>query len=806
MSPDMPRPGFLVSASTLAVVATLALGAPARAQALASPACGTENLLAGKLPTSSEGLRGNTRLVTDGEAAPEGAQWDAPVAVTFEIASGALTYDLGQPTPVSAFSLQADANDIYKIWGSLDGAPGTFKLLVEAENVVSVGHGLRTRPITIAPTMVRYLRVGEPEGDNFYSISEFQAFCEAPSPFPPHLRIVNAPPAKVAPTTFWSFSWWDNDASSRVEMGIAFFALAVVGWGIWLARKGTPGSFKKTRDRLLMVVGLLSFCAYWNFFAFHFGNYFHVWDTFHYYVGSKYFNELSYDRLYECDAVADAEDPSLRRRVELRKIMNLRTNMMESTNDILAHPERCKSHFTPERWEAFKKDVTYFRLKNGVKRWEDAQGDHGYNATPVWNIMGTWLSNIGPASDDLCWYLTRIDPLFIIGLTLMTWWAYGWRTLSVALAVFATCFPCRFYWTGGAFLRWDWLFYFVGGVCLVRKEKPFLGGLFLGYSTLLRVFPGFAFIGPGIVVVQQLMGPPSPDRPWWKPAPFASLRELTARIDRRYVRLIAGAALAFVVLVPVSFVVSNGPGAYREFKRNSEKHENTPLTNFMGLKTVLIYRPSEAGHFLKNDKLEDPWGHWKQVKLETGKRMKFPLLIAVIAFTMLLWRALRGRQPWVALSMGATMMAIPFELTCYYYSFMFVVALLYEEQPEAGALLLAATALSGFIDWAPTRYLPNHPPWNRMLMPTWFDEQYTWMSVFIIAAFVWALYRFAYPEPQAALAGVGTAALPDSDDGVDGVDGVDGDAHADDKKGAPAASTPRRPRRGTGKGGARRRK
>ena len=77
----------------------------------------------------------------------------------------------------------------------------------------------------------------------------------------------------------------------------------------------------------------------------------------------------------------------------------------------------------------------------------------------------------------------------------MSLWAFGWRTTCVALAVFATNFPSRFYWTGGAFLRWDWLFYFVGGVCLVKKERNVLGGFFLGYSTLLRIFPVFVSAG-----------------------------------------------------------------------------------------------------------------------------------------------------------------------------------------------------------------------------------------------------------------------------------------------------------------------
>ena len=76
-------------------------------------------------------------------------------------------------------------------------------------------------------------------------------------------------------------------------------------------------------------------------------------------------------------------------------MMNLRTNMMEGTQQILAHPEDCKNHFTPRALGDFKKDVAYFRDKHDVKRWEEAQTDHGYNATPVWNIVGTTLANTG---------------------------------------------------------------------------------------------------------------------------------------------------------------------------------------------------------------------------------------------------------------------------------------------------------------------------------------------------------------------------------------------------------------------------
>jgi hypothetical protein len=728
-----------------AALATLGTARTAAAESFSSSAvCTTDNLLAGRQPIWRQDLRGNPRLITDGAVGPEGAMWDAPVGVVLETPAGSVTYDLGEVRPVSAFLLQADANDTYKIFGAEENRPEAYKLLVEVDNVLaSQGHGLRTRTVIVPATPVRYLRVGEADGDSFYSISEFQAYCRAPTPFPPNMTVTAAPPAAVPPPPgFWKFAWWENDASSRVEMSLAIAALALVGWGIWLGKKGRADFKKKLRDGLLIAIGLLSFCAYWNFFSFHFGNYIHMWDTFHYYVGSKYFNELSYDRLYECVAVADSEEPGLRRRVELRKIMNLRTNMMEGTNDILTHPERCKEHFSPDRWQSFRHDVAFFRTHHDIKRWEEAQTDHGYNGSPVWNIMGTTLTNTAPASDAQIKWLTRIDPLFIIGLTLVSLWAFGWRTTCVAWAVFATNFPSRFYWTGGSLLRWDWLFYLVAGVCLVKKEKPIFGGFLLGYSTLLRIFPLFIFSGPILLIIRQAWGTPSPERPWWQPEPVEGSKSITSRVDKRLVMILAGAALAAAILIPVSLATSNGIAGYRAFAFNTQKHKETPLTNYMGLRTVVAYSPSEAGRVMKDDRQEDPWGPWKRQKLRTFHK-RFPLYLACAAiFVVLLFGALRDAEPWVACSMGAMMIAVGVELTCYYYSFLFVVAFLYHKRRDAGAILLAATAITGLIDWSPTRYIPDVRPWMNLKWSQWLDEQYMAMSIFTLLAFGWIMYRF----------------------------------------------------------------
>jgi hypothetical protein len=179
----------------LASLMAAILAGPAFASMAAAASCGTENLLSGKKPSASQAVKGDVGVVTDGTVGPEGAPWDAPVTITLENMNSSITYDLGEAREVSAIVLQADANDTYKVMGSADGSPASYKLLVELPNVVDRGHGLRTRANQITPTTVRYLRVGDGNGDNFFSVSEFAAYCKAPTPFPPGMKVVDVPPS-----------------------------------------------------------------------------------------------------------------------------------------------------------------------------------------------------------------------------------------------------------------------------------------------------------------------------------------------------------------------------------------------------------------------------------------------------------------------------------------------------------------------------------------------------------------------------------------------------------------------------------
>ena len=103
-----------------------------------------------------------------------------------------------------------------------------------------------------------------------------------------------------------------------------------------------------------------------------------------------------------------------------------------------------------------------------------------------------------------------------------------------------------------------------------------LGGAALAYATLLRVFPGFIFIGPALGL-------------GWH---FYKHR----RLEPRYARFFAGRGAGHRAAgAAVSLAVSGGVDAYQRFVQNTVKHKETPLTNYMGLRTVLAYRPARRG-------------------------------------------------------------------------------------------------------------------------------------------------------------------------------------------------------------------
>lgn len=228
---------------------------------------------------------------------------------------------------------------------------------------------------------------------------------------------------------------------------------------------------------------------------------FHSWEHFHYYLGAKYFPELSYARLYGCTAVAEAERVGVEE-MDGRRMRDLAADEVVSVAAALARPDDCKHHFTASRWRAFGDDVMFFREALGGM-WDRMQQDHGYNPPPTWALAGGLLASIAPASVETQSTLALIDPLLLAAMLGMIGWAFGAHVLLVAIVVWACQVPGAATWTTGAFLRQDWLFCLVAGVCCARRGWPALAGIALASSAALRVFPALLLVLPLVVIVRR---------------------------------------------------------------------------------------------------------------------------------------------------------------------------------------------------------------------------------------------------------------------------------------------------------------
>ncbi|MDD9967770.1 MAG: hypothetical protein OXR73_16160, partial [Myxococcales bacterium] len=430
--------------------------------------------------------------------------------------------------------------------------------------------------------------------------------------------------------------------------------------------------------------------AWWNLGHFHYDHYVHIWEHYHYFMGSKYAPELRYSRIYECTAVADIAD-GRRQQVKKRPMRRLDTdNSLGTAELVLKDPSRCKRHFGRDRWMAFRKDIRFFRGRFSKKRWDRSQTDHGYNATPVWGITARLITS---AVGDLSWKkierLAAIDSILLLAMWLAVLWTFGWQPACVALVYWGCNFPARFYWNGGAFLRFDWLFFMTVGVCLLRKRWHFGAGAFLTIATGLRVFPGFVVAALILKAVGRMV------------------QERRFVLSRQHAAFAAGCITTIALLVPASNWATDGLDAWSQFVSNSDKHLKTALTNNMGLKTVLGYDYDTRASQMRNPKLHDPFQGWKDARKHYYEARQPILLLLIALFVVMLARACTREDDWAAACLGVGLMPIAMELTCYYYGFLLLYGLMWERRKLPGILAVALAAVTyplSLLEWNDDRF------------------------------------------------------------------------------------------------------
>jgi hypothetical protein len=481
--------------------------------------------------------------------------------------------------------------------------------------------------------------------------------------------------------TSWSGKMFESDNFRNQFLTPIAIGLALTTAALFMLERrarllGQPFT-KKAVKWACIAITVLGFFTYFDFLNpnVRYNNYYHRHEFFHYYMGSKYFGQIGYARLYECTAIAEVE-LGFGDKLKKQDMRDLHVNLIKPITDtyVFSDPQQCKSHFDPEKWEAFKTDVKWFEQSARGTYWDNMKKDHGYNPPPVWTMAGKILGSFGPASDGYFKVLSLIDVFIHIGVIVMLGWAFGLRTMAVGSVFWGCNAVANFYWTGGAFMRQDWVFFIIASVCLARKRHFGLSGAALMWSALLRVFPAVCFFGGGVIVL------------------FHLIKKRSLHPDHK--RWIAGAAIAMGVLVPASIAVS-GVGAYKEFAHHISTHRNTPLTNHMGLETMLSHSWGGRMLYTQDDRLDDPFEGWKEGRTARITQLKWVqkgivLLIAAWAA----WALRRTKLLWVGIPLSVPLLISLINLTCYYYVVVLTAVVLVRARPALAVALLATSAAS----------------------------------------------------------------------------------------------------------------
>ncbi|MSP25229.1 MAG: hypothetical protein EXR75_08705 [Myxococcales bacterium] len=575
--------------------------------------------------------------------------------------------------------------------------------------------------------------------------------------------------AAIALTTgvfFYALQKYVPNHARAVELAKA--AIAITAAGCVFYEQHRKGQERPIAERWKKIVGvtlaLAAITAYFNGFSFGYPRYYHRWDQYHYYMGAKYFPELGYKNLYKCAAIAEDELGTLKveldrpagdvaaptqvvdMRAEMRdpdkKVRDLPgqfasefggDNLLVPVQPILAHPEQCRDLFSATRWEAYKNDVAFFRVVSGKQYWTDMQKDHGFNPPPVWTIAGKVFSELAPTSVQFMQFLATLDLIYLAGMFIVLWWGFGWRVFAAGAIFWGCQSSAPFYWTGGAFLRQDWLFFSVLSVACIRRRHFKVAGAALVYAGLLRIFPGLVVIGTLVPVLAHVV----------------EKRRMHA--DHR--RMLVGGCLAAALLIPLSVALTAKDSYKTFFQHTIQTHDKTPLTNHMGLQVVVAHKffefekpgirsaeereaylrslpnaetsplrylapirfpirlatgkSSGQMEFVRDDKLTDPFKTWKDLRNERyAKYRVIAWAIVGVSLGFFIMVAHRIRSLWVAQCLGQLFVILLSQLTCYYYSFMILAAPLIRLRPRIEVGLYGLAAVTQII-WMNSQFNDN---------------------------------------------------------------------------------------------------
>lgn len=225
-----------------------------------------------------------------------------------------------------------------------------------------------------------------------------------------------------------------------------------------------------------------------------------VRDDFNYLLGTKYYRELGYTRLYQCALTTQIE----RGNETPKWVRSLRTSHTYPVADI-ANSERlrkrCRKRFSAARWQEFSDDVEQFRLwiEPWAGQWPRLFADHGFNGPPTLMQVLSVVGNLVPITHAGLSLLGLINLAAVVFMLWLVRWAFHWE----AMLAFGIVFFCSNFEAFGhnmSIPRYFWLTAIVAGVCCLRRRRHASAAVALVIAAALKGFPG-VFIVAALVAI-----------------------------------------------------------------------------------------------------------------------------------------------------------------------------------------------------------------------------------------------------------------------------------------------------------------
>ncbi len=370
------------------------------------------------------------------------------------------------------------------------------------------------------------------------------------------------------------------------------------------------------------------------------------YDTFHYYPGAKYREELGTELLYVCALLADLEFDKTGFG-KLRRYRDLHTYKIRrlSRKNLRKDGRLCRQRFSKERWEEFKKDIRYFQKVTPKKTWDRIFIDRGTNASPIWHLFGGTVARLVP-SKHLRW-ATRLDGVMLMIALGFIFWAFGLEVALITLIFITACMSTRWPDIGSALFRYDWVAALGVMLSLARKEKWGWAGVALAYAFGVRLFP--------IIVVGGLGG-----RALWRLA-------MERRLLPKEWRLLGGFFATSAVLWTAA-AIDGGVPAIKEFGNKITTHAAPQNVSVMrvGLPIALAWRgevtKKQYGGFKSGLKV-------KRVIIKKQAPYHRGFVIFLILMVIGLTRRVSDDEAWL---IGFAMFPLCLQASYYYYIFLIV--------------------------------------------------------------------------------------------------------------------------------------